>query len=136
MVFAIWKYPLPVRYEPVALYMPVGAYILTAQTQGNKPTLWVQVPINSKEMKTERRYFAIKGSGQEYLTQYHPYKGPGSLTGVFPNYIGTCQTRFMLFRRRVCHVFEILPEQAKEYGLEVPTPPQQLPKVPLDKLPE
>lgn len=85
----IWKYQLEID-DVVTVQMPLGARILSLQTQDNIPCLWAMVnPTNPKE----RRYFLIVGTGHEL---------PNSATEG--TYIGTTQTHD---GRLVWHVFEV-----------------------------
>ncbi len=80
----IWKYDLSVTDE-VELTIPRGAQILTVQTQGELPQLWVLV---QPENETEIRRFFTFGTG-------HPFTG-----GL---YVGTYQLNNGVL---VLHVFE------------------------------
>ena len=84
----IWKYQLEID-DVVTLHMPLGARILSLQTQDNIPCLWAMVnPTNAKE----RRHFVIVGTGHELPNN-----------AVDGTYIGTTQTHD---GRLVWHVFE------------------------------
>ena len=84
----IWKYPLQAT-ERQTVTMPVGAEILTVQTQHNRASLWAQVDDTQRPIE---RTIGIYGTG-------HPLPS-GAIS-----YIGTFQIdRGTL----VFHVFEIL----------------------------
>lgn len=59
MANTIWKFPLKIE-DRQTISMPVGAKILTCQTQGGKPFLWALV---NSELETADRYIAIVGTG-------------------------------------------------------------------------
>lgn len=78
----IWKFKLDEK-----IYLPIGAKILTIQTQQGQPFIWALVN-NSKDM--EERYFRVFGTGQPM----NDFKG---------EYIGTYQQLNGLL---IFHVFE------------------------------
>lgn len=84
---AIWKIPIPIE-DVFTLDMPVGAEILSAQTQDNSIQLWAMVdPAASGEPRT----FRLAGTG-------HP------LGDHHLEFIGTVQLHG---GRIVFHLFEI-----------------------------
>lgn len=86
---AIWKYVLDTT-DHQAVEMPVGAEILTVQTQYNKPCMWALVDPSAEE---EKRYFEIFGTGHDVNYDM----------GVNRKYIGTYQLDKGTL---VFHVFE------------------------------
>lgn len=87
MAQTIWKFELPVEDEP-SVRMPLGAEVLTVQTQAGKPCLWALV--DPAAPKHDRR-FRIVGTG-------HPFDDADA-----HRYIGTFQ---MHGGALVFHVFE------------------------------
>ena len=83
----VYKYPVPVA-DAVRLNMPVGAKILTVQSQNDTPTLWALV---DPDAPLESRVFRVIGTG-------HPVED-GDLT-----YIGTAQ---QFGGSLVWHIFEL-----------------------------
>lgn len=81
----IYKYPLTLDGFSEEIEMPLGARILTLQTQGDIPTLWAIV--DPRELM-ETRLFGAIGTG-------HPVPANGS-------YVGTWQDG-----PYVWHLFEI-----------------------------
>ena len=72
----IWKYTLDV-YDS-AIEMPIGAEVLTVQSQNNIPCLWALVnPLAEKE----KRYFEVFGTGHNVYCDM----------GIERMYIGTFQ---------------------------------------------
>lgn len=86
----IWKYPLEVTNAQV-LSMPIGAKILTVQTQGEIPCIWALVAESAP--KTDR-WIRIHETG-------HSIEADGELS-----YIGT----FQLFNGSL--IFHVLEESA------------------------
>lgn len=79
---AVWKWPLPMEVR-FALDMPVGAQILTVQTQhaggpGEQPTMWALV---DPDATTERRHFQLLGTGHREMRDEPTYVGTFQLTG-------------------------------------------------------
>lgn len=83
----IWKFILEVRDE-IRVSMPVGAHILTVQTQGNSPCIWA---ICNPTAEREWRHFRIYGTGHDMLNN------PGTYVGTFQLHGG----------RAVFHLFDI-----------------------------
>lgn len=83
----IYKYPLPVT-DRIAVDMPAGSEILTAQMQAMTPCLWAKVDTSNP---IETRYFRIFGTG-------HPM--PSDM-GVDLAYVATMQDRSLVW-----HLFE------------------------------
>lgn len=86
----IWKYLLNVT-DAQNVIMPVGAEILTVQTQNESPCLWALV--NPSETRTEGRNIEIFGTG-------HPI---GYDMGVDRKYISSFQ---LMGGKLVYHAFE------------------------------
>ena len=86
----IWKYELN-EHGVKVIKMPLGAEILTIQSQHDKPVLWALV--DPEEYHTER-VFEIAGTG-------HPLYKPEMIR----KYIGTYQSFNGDF---IGHVFEII----------------------------
>lgn len=81
----IYKYSIPIeRYFD--LNLPLGAEILTFQTQNGQPMIWALV---NPENEMERRFFTIHGTGQPDYSEYSKA------------YIGTIQTGMLVW-----HLFE------------------------------
>jgi len=85
----IWKFPLKVT-DGQNITMPIGAEILTIQTQNEEPYLWALV---DPKAETESRHIEIFGTG-------HPV---GYDMGVSRKYISTFQIRN---GQLVFHAFE------------------------------
>lgn len=85
----IWKFPLQVA-DRQSIKMPIGAEILTVQTQNEEPCLWALV---DPKAETESRYIEIFGTGHKVCYDM----------GVSRKYISTFQ---MGDGRLVFHVFE------------------------------
>ena len=85
---AIWKFTLPVRAEPTMLAMPIGAQVLSVQTQQEEVRLWALV--DPAEDREERRFLVV-ATGQSF--------DPRGKT-----YLGTVQTGGGM---RVFHIWEI-----------------------------
>lgn len=85
----IWKFELETT-DRQKVEMPIGAKILTVQTQNETPCLWALVNPERKERK--ERYFEVFGTG---------HKIPLDLSR---EYIGTYQLKGGSL---VFHVFEI-----------------------------
>lgn len=83
----VWKYVLEESNDWTTLYMPSGAEILTAGSQGDSIVLWAKV---NPESQLERRDFCIVGTG------YTIPKGESK-------YIGTAK---LMNDRLIIHVFE------------------------------
>ena len=74
----IWKFILPPIDDFLEIQMPIGAQILTVQTQQGHPCIWALVePNNSKE----HRRFRLAGTG-------HPMEFSEAM-----DYVGTFQIR-------------------------------------------
>ncbi len=82
----VWKYPLDLR-EYQTIEMPMGAELLTFQTQNDVATLWALV--NETQNKTTR-LFRIAGTGNP-------------IDDKIKSYVGTVQMQNGL----VWHLFEI-----------------------------
>ena len=89
-MLTIYKYPVLIK-DHFTLELPVGAEILTVQTQRGTPHLWARVDSETEE---ETRYFRLSGTG-------HPL-GEDYIRII--NYIGTFQ---MENGALVFHLFEI-----------------------------
>jgi hypothetical protein len=83
----IYKYPIPITDE-FTLELPIGAEILTFQTQHNKPHIWALI---DPEREFETVGFRLFGTG-------HPVEDADTL-----KYIGTTQTEGGLL---VWHLFK------------------------------
>lgn len=84
----IWKYELKTT-DVQQVYMPIGAEILTVQTQLERPCLWALV---DPQAEKETRGIMIYGTGHPVPTEPYPHK-----------YIGTYQ---LSDGSLVFHVFE------------------------------
>lgn len=85
---AIWKFSLPVRAEPTMLAMPIGARILSVQTQQEEIRLWALVdPAEDREA----RRFLVVATGQAF-------------DRCGKTYLGTVQTGGGV---RVFHIWEV-----------------------------
>lgn len=82
----IWKYALPVEGH-VELRMPVGAEVLTVQSDELGILMWALVEVDAQQ---ETRSFRVLGTGNP-------------ITGPVGRYIGTTRTNHGRF---VWHVFE------------------------------
>ncbi len=82
----VWKFELSLAGSRIE--MPVGARVLTVQTQLGRPCLWALV---DPERAKEERLFVVYGTG-------HPIAAPDTLA-----YVGTFQD---LGGRLIWHVFE------------------------------
>lgn len=88
MSAAIYKYTVK---EPVqTIEMPLGASIVTTETQDGNPTFWAWVDTNQKE--TVKRKFCAIPTGVPF--------NPSSV-----DYIGTCHD--VAYQGLVFHLFEI-----------------------------
>lgn len=85
----IWKYQLGISGSKI-LELPLGAEILTVQTQREKPTLWVLV--DPDEYNKENRFIESVMTGARLLNLNRKYIGTFQLDNG--DFIG--------------HVFEIL----------------------------
>jgi hypothetical protein len=74
---AIWKYELDLLHLN-CFEMPIGAEILSVQTQHGHPCIWTVV---EKENKLETRVFEIVGTGHGMIND----------RGIMRNFIGTFQ---------------------------------------------
>jgi len=83
----IWKYKIPIE-SWFTLEMPMGAKILTFQSQGDEAYVWATVEPGREIVK---RCFAILATGQEFV------ESPGE-------YLGTAQTHG---GQLIWHLFEI-----------------------------
>ena len=83
----IYEYPIPIG-DNFLIEMPIGAKILTVQTQNDVPQLWASV---DTEQFFETRYFSLFGTGHRISDDFN---------GV---YIGTFQIDGGQF---VFHLFE------------------------------
>lgn len=83
----IYKYTLP-RTNPALVVMPAGAEVLHAHDQDGHLCVWSL--IDPRQTETEKRIFAIVGTGHEFAAEGMRYVG----TGHFPGPL-------------VFHVFEI-----------------------------
>ena len=84
----IWKYKLSPNGQNIS--MPIGAKILTVQTQDETPCLWALV---DPKAETEIRFIEIFGTGHPILSDM----------GTSRNYISTFQ---LLGGKLVFHAFE------------------------------
>lgn len=86
----IWKFPLPTTDEGSVLEMPIGAEVLTVQTQTDRPQLWAVVdPFADTELRTFRTYgtgHPIEHDPGRYVATYQLHGG-GLIFHVFE--IGT-----------------------------------------------
>jgi hypothetical protein len=68
----IWKFALPVEDEPL-IRMPIGAKVLTVQSQGGYPCLWALV---DPAAANEDRRFRVVGTGHPFAeADAHAYLG-------------------------------------------------------------
>jgi len=88
----IWKFDLNIFADSQAIRMPIGAEILTVQTQDGKPCLWAVVDADSKAL-TEQRFIQVYETGQAMIG-----------IGLDRKYIATIQ-----LGRTVYNVFEYVP---------------------------
>ncbi len=88
----IWKFPVPVRAEPTMVAMPIGARILSVQTQREEICIWALV--DPDEDREERRFLVV-ATGQTF-----------DPTGM--DYLGTVQINGGI---RIFHVWEIASKQ-------------------------
>jgi len=86
----IFKYKL--EFDKMEVLMPVGAKILSFQSQGGIPCIWALVNTNAK--KHQLRKFFIVGTGEPMTSM--------ALAGL--EYIGTAQMSLYL----VYHLFEVV----------------------------
>ena len=56
----IWKFILPPIDDVLSISMPIGAQVLTVQTQQGHPCIWALVEPNNPK---EDRRFALAGTG-------------------------------------------------------------------------
>ena len=84
----IHKYLVPIE-DKISIELPIGAKILSFQSQHNRPTIWVLVDPNAPK---ETRNFRIFGTGHPIDPQFS-----------FDEYIGTC---LMNETELVWHLFE------------------------------
>ena len=89
MKATIWKYSIAFD-TPFFIDMPIGAKVLSVQTQYNDPVMWALV---DPDVDMKRRHFRIFGTG-------HTVHSDHEMT-----YIGTFQ---LLGGSFVGHLFEIL----------------------------
>lgn len=87
----IWKFPLE-SMGIEGIPMPIGAEILTIQTQSGKPCMWALV---DPDAKVEPRYLEVFGTG-------HPIHYD---MGIDRKFIGTYQ---IMEGTLIFHVFERL----------------------------
>lgn len=88
----IWKFEIAEITDRFTLEMPVGAVVLTVQTQNETPCLWATV---DSEREKEKRYFEIVGTGNPFPQEKDEQ--------INRKYIGT----FQLFGGRIVfHLFE------------------------------
>ena len=80
MSVTIWKYPVSCTGDFV-LEMPKGAQILTVQTQGGEPQLWVLVDPDEKEMVRVR--FLLLATGQPVEGTVKKFIGKWARVGTF-----------------------------------------------------
>lgn len=85
-MISIWKFPLQTT-DHQTISMPIGAEILTVQTQFGEPCLWARVDTNEPK---ETRSIAIHGTGH-------------SIPDSTVEYIGTYQ---LSNGKLIFHVFE------------------------------
>lgn len=88
---SIFKYPLPATPKEFSFSLPVGAVILSVQTQNGAPTMWALVDDEATE---ETRRFIMFGTGW-----------PIQLETERLRFIGTVQVPGGL----VWHYFELAP---------------------------
>lgn len=87
----IYKYPVPSE-DKFMLMLPLGAHVLTVQSQNNEPQLWALV---DPQQPLEPRHFRLVATGQQLAD---PFDKSSYV------YIGTFQ---LLTGRLVFHLFEI-----------------------------
>ena len=88
----IWRFALDTFAISQIIRMPIGAEILTAQTQDGKPCLWAVVDADVKA-STEPRFIQVFETGQIMIG-----------TSLERKYIATIQ-----IGQTVYHVFEYVP---------------------------
>ena len=86
----IWKYELPIIGDS-QVFLPIGAEILSIQTQENKTMIWALVGPNTKDK--EERYFEMFGTGHPIYCDM----------GIDRRFISTIQ---LMDGQFVYHVFE------------------------------
>ena len=69
---SIWKFPLSVQNEPVAVEMPRAADVFHVAGQGGSPCLWAVV--DTEAPKETRRFLTI-GTGWELPDEHGYYLG-------------------------------------------------------------
>ena len=88
---AIWKFGLEV-VDLQDIEMPIGAEILSVQTQYNKVCIWA---VCDPEAKKEKRVFMVKGTGHKFDDSDLEYA----------TFIGTTQ---MHEGQLIWHVYEVM----------------------------
>jgi len=89
-MITIYKYDVPAE-DYFELELPIGAQILTVQSQFGEPHIWV---LGDTEKKSEVRYFRLLGTGHDFKLNSDKVK----------QYIGTFQIEGGML---VFHLFEI-----------------------------
>jgi hypothetical protein len=69
---AIWKLSLPVRAEPAAIPMPIGARIVSVQPQRDQFCFWAIV--DPSQDREERRFIWL-ATGQTFAAEEMVYHG-------------------------------------------------------------
>ena len=94
MIETIYKYSIPVE-SAFVLNLPIGAKLLSVQTQRGEPCLWAQVSLaqpNRDHTLTEQRSFRLYGTGHLLADR------PGTFIGTFQ-----LEDRGLVF-----HLFEVV----------------------------
>lgn len=91
MAKTIWKFPFETADE-VVIPMPIGAEILSIQTQNRTPCLWAIIDPDGPVMP---RSFRVFGTG-------HPLPTYGAMETVRGKYVGTYQDGALVF-----HLFAV-----------------------------
>ena len=94
-MITIWKYELAIQ-ETCEVIMPIGAKILSLQTQNDIPNIWVEV---DDSVQTETRTFKTYGTGHKINDITQKY------IGTYVLHIGTYVLQKTLL---VFHVYEVL----------------------------
>lgn len=74
----IYKYVLP-RTNPAIVVMPSGAEVLHAHEQDGRLCVWAL--IDPRQTETEKRLFAIVGTGNEFAAEDMRYIGTAHFQG-------------------------------------------------------
>jgi hypothetical protein len=92
-VSTIWKYPLEIS-DVQSVSLPLGAEVLTVQTQGGNACIWALV--DPKETRKEIRKVRIFGTGHNIEGDAGQYVGTFQIANgrlVFHVFVGRRQSR-------------------------------------------